>query len=50
MDGRFVEGLHAVGGLIIKDNYCFMFIYMLCNDIYVVIDEYCLCMLYMLHV
>jgi hypothetical protein len=45
-----VEGLHAVGNLLIKYKYRFMFIYMLCNDTYVVIDEYFMCMLYMLHV
>ena len=45
-----MEGLYAVGGVtpIEKISTSFMFIYMLCNCTYVVIDEYCLCMLYML--
>ena len=52
MAGRFVEGLHAIGGVtpVEKISTAFMFIYMLCNGTYVIIDEYFLCMLYMLHV
>jgi hypothetical protein len=45
MAGRFVEGLHTVGVLQLKDKYHFMFIYMLCICTCVIIDEYCLYML-----